>query len=181
MPNLHPVIVHFPIALIIVAAACDLIGILSSRRSFIQAANIISVFAGIGAIFAVLTGWLAEESVWHPEAAHEILETHELLGFVFLGVILVMVIFRLAVRERIYDRFRWIGFFMALIGSAIVGYGGYLGGEMVFAHGAGVREAEVMTAKADSLQGELEKLKGEAPSEQEQGMEQEHGEHEHQH
>ncbi|MEE9554011.1 MAG: DUF2231 domain-containing protein [candidate division Zixibacteria bacterium] len=181
MPNLHPMIVHFPIALIVVVAICDLIGIVSARRSFIQTANIVSVFAGVGAVMAVISGMLAEESIWHPGPAHEILETHEMFGFIFLGVIIITVIFRLAIGDKIYDRFKWIGFILALIASGIVGYGGYLGGEMVYTHGAGVMEAQVKTAQADSLQNELNILKGEEQKEEDKKVPQGQDEHDHAH
>lgn len=181
MPNLHPIIVHFPIALIIVAVICDLIGIISRKRSFIQTANIVSVFAAIGAVFAVVTGLLAEGSIWHPGPAHEILETHEMFGFIFLGVIIVTVIFRLAIGDKIYSRLKWIGFIMVLIASGIVGYGGYLGGEMVYTHGAGVMEAQVKTAEVDSLQNELNRLKGEEQTEEAEQAPQGHDGHDHAH
>ena len=166
MPNLHPMIIHFPIALIFVVAICDLIGIMSGKRSLIQTANIISVFAALGAIAAVTTGLLAEDSAWLSETAHEIMETHEMFGFIFLGLIIVTAIFRLAIGDKIYDRFKWIGLILALVGSSIVSYGGYLGGEMVYTHGAGVKEAQLKTAEVDSLQSELNRVKGEGQTEE---------------
>ena len=181
MPNIHPIIVHFPIALIVVVAICDLIGIISGKRSFILTANIVSIFAGIGAVMAVISGLFAEKSVWHPGPAHELLETHEMFGFIFLGVIIVTVIFRLAIGDKIYDRFAWIGFVLALIASGIVGYGGYLGGEMVYTHGAGVMEAQIKTAEADSLREELDKLKGEERTEEPEQAPQSHDGHDHAH
>lgn len=177
MPNLHPLIVHFPIALIIVVAMCDFIVIMTARKSFSQAATIVAVFAALGAITAVITGLLAADSVWHPEAAHELVETHETVGFVFLGLVIILAVFRLAAGDRIHGRFKWIGFFIALAASGVVAYGSYLGGEMVYTHGAGVKQAESSVAKADSLTIELNKLKAVDLEEDEEEIKEEHEHH----
>jgi len=180
MPNLHPIIVHFPVALIIIVAVSDLIGILTGRKSFTQTATIVSVFAALGAIGAVITGLLAEDSVWHPEAAHEMLETHETVGLVFLGLVVIIAVFRLAIGNKIYDRFRWIGFVLALIACGVVAYGAYLGGEMVYTYGAGVKAAQTATANADSLKIELNSLKAiESQDQQKNEIEEEHEHHHH--
>ena len=129
----------------------------------------------------MISGLFAEESIWHPGPAHEILEAHEMFGFIFLGVIIVTVIFRLAIGDKIYGRLKWIGFIMVLIASGIVGYGGYLGGEMVYTHGAGVMEAQIKTAEVDSLQNELSRLKGEEQTEEAEQAPRGHDGHDHAH
>ena len=161
MPNVHPVLVHFPIALIFIAVLCDLIGIIFRKNPFIFTANILTAFAALGAAAAVISGSLAENSVWHPGAAHELLETHEIVGYVFLGIMVVFAIFRFAVGEKIYGRAGWIAVLIGVVTAAIVSYGGYLGGEIVYTHGTGVREAQAATARADSLANELNSLRGE--------------------
>ncbi len=155
MPNFHPMLVHFPIALIFIVVACDLIGHITGKKPYIKAANIITGFAALGAIASVLTGVAAEESVWLPGSAHDLFELHELLGFTFLGIVVVLAIIRLAVGEKIYGSMGRVALLIAIIGAAVVGWGGYLGGEMVYTHGAGVKQAEISTARADSLYNEL--------------------------
>ena len=178
MPNVHPVLVHFPIALIFMAVLCDLIGIIFKKNPFIFTANILTAFAALGAIAAVTSGLLAEDSVWHPGAAHELLEAHETVGLIFLGIVIVLAIFRFAVGERIYGSLSWIALIVGIIGAGVVSYGAYLGGEMVYTHGTGVREAQVATARADSLANELNSLRGEELEEIE-GQGHEHHDHEH--
>lgn len=146
MPNIHPLIVHFPVALAFAVVIFDLIGIFSRRPSFISAATKLSVFAALGGAAAVITGLIAEESVRHSDAAHELLETHEALGFAFLGVMVIMAIFRLAVGKRLEERGVWIAVLLGLTAAAVVGTGAYIGGELVYRYhvgigGAGVEEA----------------------------------------
>jgi hypothetical protein len=64
------------------------------------------------------------------------------------------------------------------VGASFVTYTAFLGGEMVYDHGAGVREAQVETARADSLSIELRSLRGEEPDSTEA---EELEEHEHHH
>lgn len=179
MSNIHPLIVHFPIALIIVVFALDFLGALSRRQSLISAANILSIFAALAAVAAVITGLVAEESVWHTEDAHELIELHETIGFAVLGAALVSLIFRPAIKKKkSKSSLLWVAVIISLAAAVLVGYEGYLGGEIVFRHGAGVLKAQEETARADSLSALLAEQKGEEPEAiEEEGHEGHHHEH----
>jgi len=143
-------VVHFPIALIFVVVACDLIGILLKKKQFISAATIVSVFAALGAIAAVISGSIAEDSAGIPRAAHDMFELHETLGWSYLGVIIVLAIFRIAVKDKIDGAMGKIALLIGIIAMAIVSYGGYLGGELVFAHGAGINKAAISAGTSET-------------------------------
>lgn len=161
MPNIHPMVVHFPVSLIFVVALCDFIGIVWDRRSYIHMGNILSLLAVIGAVVAVISGLMAARTVWHPLQAHEVIETHETLGFVFLGIVAVMTIIRFAVGEKIYGGMKWVGFILSLAASAVIFYSAYLGGDIVFTYGTGVKPAQEAIERDDSLKSEIDMLKGE--------------------
>lgn len=153
MTNIHPLIVHFPIALIIVVFILDLLGAMSKRKSLVSAANILSIFAALGAVAAVITGLIAEESVWQTNEAHGLIELHETIGFAVLGAALVSLIFRPAIKKKkSKGSLLWIAVIISLAAAILVGYEGYLGGEIVYRHGAGVEKARIETARADSLE-----------------------------
>jgi len=182
MSNIHPLIVHFPIALIIVVFALDFLGAAGRRQSLISAANILSIFAALAAVAAVTTGLIAEESVWHTEDAHELIELHETIGFAVLGAALVSLIFRPAVRKKkSRSSLLWVAVIISLVAAILVGYEGYLGGEIVFRHGAGVEKARIETARADSLSALLARQNQESQVAAEEEAEEEHENHEHQH
>ena len=64
LPNLHPAIVHFPIALLVTAVAIDLIAILRPQRVWIdRMAATLYVLGGIAALVAYLTGDQASDAV----------------------------------------------------------------------------------------------------------------------
>lgn len=151
MPNFHPLIIHFPIALIIVILACDTIGFFFKKKSFFDVGTILSVFALAGAIAAVISGLVAEDSAWKIAQAHEALEDHETAAFIFLGFMAIYTAFRIVFRHKISEKLGWLSLLMALWGSAIVARVGYLGGEIVFHYGTAVKQAEIQTNRADSL------------------------------
>jgi len=163
MPNIHPLIVHFPIALIIVIFILDFLGALVRNKSLFSAANILTIFAAAAAVVAVISGLMAEESVWHPDQAHELLELHETIGLAVLGLTLILLIFRPVVKKKKSRSLGWIAVLISLAAAILVGYEGYLGGEIVYKHGAGVRQAEIATARADSLSALLEENAVEKP------------------
>jgi uncharacterized membrane protein len=130
-------------------------------------------------VAAVVSGLMAAESIWHTDEAHELIELHETIGFAVLGAALVSLIFRPAIKKKKSKRsFLWIAVIISLAAAALVGYEGYLGGEIVYRHGAGVLKAQEETARADSLSAllaEQNQEKSEAEEEQEDDG------HDHQH
>ena len=151
MSNFHPMIVHFPIALIFVAFAIDLLGKILKREKLLYAGTVVTLFAAAGALAAVISGLVAEDTGWHPASVGEMLETHELMGFITLGLVAVMTIVRLALHDKLKGTIGWLPVIIGGLAIVFVSYGGYLGGEMVYTHGAGVKASEnCAKAKIDS-------------------------------
>ena len=136
----HPLVVHFPIALLIASLLFDAVGWWWKRPAFTEAALGIQTLGVLGAIVAVITGNQAEEAVERIPGIHDVLEQHETLGQILLWAGLVVV----ALRFFFFWR-RMLGqptkaFLMVLsLGLAIlVGVTGYYGGKLVYEFGAGV-------------------------------------------
>jgi uncharacterized membrane protein len=138
MPNVHPLLVHFPIALIFAAIACDLIGLITRHEEFVFAGTVVTVFAAVGAGATVLSGIFAEESVEHTPEIANLIEKHETLGFIFLGIVVFLVIYRLSLRRKLYGKAGWVSLMISVAAAAVVSMGGYYGGKMVYTYGAGV-------------------------------------------
>jgi len=148
MVLLHPVCVHFAIALIVFGVLLDCSGSLGGRRDWQQAGKI-SFLAGVGAVgLAVLSGWIEQQlpqpsSVFDPQVK-ELLFYHEYGGYVLLGFFIILLVARLQIREQLpllYTILAGVG----LIGLTIQGY---WGGEMVYRYGAGVRAVQVLSDAA---------------------------------
>jgi uncharacterized membrane protein len=135
MIQLHPSVVHFPIALLIVSVALDAAGVLFRRASLTQAGFSTLVIGSLGAAVAVLTG---PEEEARDAAAQTILHRHELFAALTVFCCLVMVGMRLGNVEGLYGT-GVLGYLaLGIVLIACVLLTGYVGGQMVYEHGVGV-------------------------------------------
>jgi uncharacterized membrane protein/mono/diheme cytochrome c family protein len=126
--RLHVVLVHFPIALLIAAAAGEVWSILRGRRSPAPAVHYCVVLGAVGAVVAAALGWL---DAWGGAGAGQsALNLHRWLGTAAAGWALVTA--GLSARdERRGIRSHW--FCVALfIGAALVAATGHFGGVLVY-------------------------------------------------
>lgn len=63
LTRLHPATVHFPIALLIVAALVEILAMARSSAPLAQAANVMTVAGAAGAVVAALFGWI-HTGIW---------------------------------------------------------------------------------------------------------------------
>jgi uncharacterized membrane protein len=76
-PNIHPMIVHFPLVLLILAVLFDLIGLFSTKFEWIKKSSLLLYFLGtIAAIVAFLTGNTASDSIDIPSYAFSAVNDH---------------------------------------------------------------------------------------------------------
>ena len=140
MPNLHPLLVHFPIALLTVGLAFDLIGLLLRREEFSRTGWWTQLAGTLGVISAVTTGLLAEKSVVIPAAARGSFESHEQIGFVVISVFAALLLWRIASRTHIPERHRMAFLALFLGGLILIWVGAWYGGEMVYRFGVGIQQ-----------------------------------------
>lgn len=141
IPNYHPIVVHFPIALTIIAFLLSLAAY--ARRSHPVSAQLAAAghftlwLAAIGAAAAVLFGWLAYNSVNHDDAGHAAMLLHRAWAIpTALGLILLASwdAWKYRVNELISVPMLFVLFLL----SQSIAVTGWLGGEVVYRHGIGV-------------------------------------------
>ena len=139
MQNLHPLFVHFPVALLIAAAAAEWVHLATRRPAADSLSAWLLYLGAVGALAAALTGWIAAETVAPVAAAHVDFDRHRALGFVTAGVAAALAAWRIAVARRGGPRPRAL-FAIAMLGlvGALVA-GALAGGELVYEHGEGTR------------------------------------------
>ena len=128
---LHPVVVHFPIALLLAATLSEGLLIVSRRESFSETTRFLVALGAAGAIAAAALGWIAagvEAASMHPEQA-SLLEWHRWAGLATAGISLVVLLLSERASRRPSTR---AALRTALVMAALaVGTAGYLGGEIV--------------------------------------------------
>ncbi|MBO6574200.1 MAG: hypothetical protein JJ896_02190 [Rhodothermales bacterium] len=145
-PNFHPLVLHFPIALLFGAASMDLIGLVTRDRGSFR--RIADWMYGIGAVAAVATwytGTLAADSVFLPTEANAVLTEHADLGkytmWFFGGYALLRgaTAFSAASAKAVFR----IGFFVVgVAGLLLLTHTATHGAELVFRYGVGVEAVE---------------------------------------
>lgn len=137
-PRLHAALNDLPIALLLAAVLFDVLA-LATRREFFRQVSLWTLFLGaLGGAAAVLSGLQAEEHISHGDAVHRVMETHELLGFVTLGVFGVLTLWRLVRERRMGSAERTVTVVLAIAGAGVLVATGSYGGRLVFEHAAGI-------------------------------------------
>jgi len=138
MPNIHPMIVHFTIALFTAAVVFDVLGVVTKRKSFEAAGWWNLLLATFAALTSVISGLIAASTLPHTEEIHRLMEIHMTLGLIVLGLMLVLFVWRSLNRGSVPARLAGVFLLLGVIGVGIMWTGAYYGGEMVYGHGMGV-------------------------------------------
>ena len=142
-PNVHPLIVHFPIALFVVAALVDGVALtLRQRYAWMRAsATGLYALAALGAAAAFLTGRDASDHVALPIAAVATLDTHADWALYLVWFASLYAAARLVTLWRVPTPSLRIDGPLAAVGLVsllLVVQTAERGGELVYRHGVGV-------------------------------------------
>lgn len=137
MESAHPLVVHFPIALLLTAVCLDLAALIFRRPGLARAALWNLSLGTLGAGLAVLTGLRAETVAKHTFSIHQVMEVHKRLGFITLILGLMAVSWRLKQRDRLTVRARAVTILLAFVMAGTLVWGAHLGGRLVFEFGVG--------------------------------------------
>jgi len=149
----HPAIVHFPVALLSIAALFAVISLFGKNDFFKRAAFWNLLLGVIGAIAAVLTGLIEEQNLVHNEEVHQLLVKHKFNGFAIMILSQILLTWYW-VRKNKYSRKEYVLWVSLLvIGTGMIIYQGFLGGGMVFDKGAGVKPMELQMQKEGESRG----------------------------
>ena len=140
LTHIHPMIVHFPIALLIVGFVSELTGIISKKKLFTDTAFILLLTGGVGVVAAFFSGKYAGEGLIEAGTLKQALETHEDAAELAVWLTATAVIFRivLAVIKKYSGMLRWVAVLLFFAAVLAIARTGFYGGELVFKHAAGV-------------------------------------------
>lgn len=133
--ELHPSIVHFPVALVTVGSLFAVLYLFVRREWLRWFAPVLFSLALLGAGAAYFSGQSAKdraEAIGVPKAA---VEEHEESGVWALGVTALACLVAWATHSG--RRGIWISAVLALLATAVILRTGHLGGRLVYVYGAG--------------------------------------------
>ncbi len=147
MDNVHPLFVHYPIALFTAFLLAEFIGVVFRKENFRCAASFTLYLGNIAALFTVAAGYYAAATVEHSEEVHAIMENHEHFGVTVLVVATILSIWRLYVRRRFSPKAQAAHLVLAFILCVIIVLGADLGGLMVYKYGVGGQAVRIERAR----------------------------------
>ncbi|NIS38624.1 hypothetical protein GWN26_16365, partial [Candidatus Saccharibacteria bacterium] len=152
-PNIHPLIVHFPIAILLFAALINLLTFFIPEKWWDETKNTVLYVAGsLAALVTYYTGQAAADSIFLPTKAQPVLSEHADWAFYLLWFFILYAVLRFAFHWfGLFEKksFKIIAFITVLPGLFMVYETAEYGGEMVFGYGAGTGQL-LQTESADT-------------------------------
>lgn len=149
-PLLHPMLVHFPIALLFASAALDVPGYLLRRPSLTRAGFFTLVLGTVGAGVAALTG---PDHVQGNATVQSLLASHQSFALITVALAVALMLVRFAAIRGLSGgpAFAYLGVTALLLVS--LSLTGYFGGEMTYHQGIGVAVAQPLLATGTAVEG----------------------------
>jgi uncharacterized membrane protein len=146
-PNVHPLIVHFPLAWLTAAVLVDVWAAMFARpRAAAAVGSFLYAVGALSAGAAFVTGRQAASTVFLSGAAHAIVASHWNWAFATLVYFALVFIVRLMAALLVRPSSRWVRVTFAAMGLAgllLLVRTGERGARLVFEQGVGVTGATV--------------------------------------
>jgi len=133
--HLHPMIVHFPVALFIMALVFELVSLILKNESTHKAAILMYVTA------ALMTPLVLRTGIWEAEKiglSHPILDQHRNFALWTMWISLMSLPILWFLKREMSKYFRIIFLIFLISTATFVSLTGDKGGRMVFEYGVGV-------------------------------------------
>ncbi len=166
-PNVHPMLVHFPIALLCAAVLLDAVALAARKQAGLRiAAVLVYVLGAVGALASYLTGKNAADAFLLSGAANTALTDHADWATITVWFFGIYALVRLAVLWWDRDGKKVVVWVPLLL----IGAGGLFliyetaehGAQMVFEHGVGVKAVGELEAQVAQQKIELDKTRAQA-------------------
>lgn len=145
MPNIHPLLVHFPIVLLPTFFFLDMAGSLFNKDNWRRVASWLLYLGALTAVMTVIAGYFAAMTVPHGIEVHYIIEKHKVYGIIIAGVAMILSIWRLLGKTLPRREANVLQFLLSGIVCVALILGADLGGLMVYKYGIGVEAAVTKT------------------------------------
>lgn len=140
--HLHAIIIHFPIALLLVGFLSEFLALFIKKDFLKNTAFYLLLLGALGAIAAYVSGNYAGDGI--EEGPLKIpMELHEQAALITLWLAIITALFSVLIYYfKIQNsKAKWAGILLYALLAVSVARTGYLGGQLVFSHGVGVELA----------------------------------------
>ena len=135
--NYHPMFVHFPIVLWLLALLFELFAIWRASDEMQRTASRMLYLGTLAAIVTVMSGLEAQKSI-PPGDAQRVVGIHEALMLVSTSLALALCIFAWAMRKNFTSQLRKAMLLGLVILGILLAFGADRGAELVYGYGAAV-------------------------------------------
>lgn len=139
--QLHPIVDHFTIGLLIVAVLIDLVASAAPTRIWLRyTALLLLILGALAAGASYFTGDMEADRIWNAlgPAARDVLKTHAELGEYLAITFGILAVWRILIQGfGFMAGSRAIYLIVAVVAIVTLGYSGHLGGVLVYDYGAG--------------------------------------------
>jgi uncharacterized membrane protein len=174
-PNYHPLLIHYPIALLVTGTLIEVFSFLGWRRhGFRSAGRWMILLGALSAVPAALSGIYALNDVvragvsdadasgsWHQlatasplikhSAAWAIMVRHVWLQGIATTLVVLVVTCWIACSDRLRGKLHFLFLLLLLAGIGLTGTGAWFGGEGVYQHAVGVADLSKPEPEAPGL------------------------------
>ncbi len=133
--TIHPIVVHFVIAMVLFAFLCDIIGYFTRNFRLYEVSWWNMFFATISIFIAIIFGQYEAGLAQPYEAVQPVLNLHTLIGWSLSGIIAALTGWRYVIRSNNTEKLPipYLGLGLVLVG--IVFFQVYLGDKLVWVYG----------------------------------------------
>jgi uncharacterized membrane protein len=138
---MHPIFVHFTIALTSTSLVFDALGFLLNKTSLTNAGGWTLLGSALITLMTISTGLTSSTRAPIEEGeARSFLRAHMALGLVFFGLLVAITFWRLSIWQN-GRGVSWLYLISLAAVSLVMTMQGYLGGELVYRYGVEVEQA----------------------------------------
>jgi uncharacterized membrane protein len=132
--HIHPLLVHFPIALLLVGFLFDFVFLFIKKDHCLSKAGMYLMILGtLGAAVALTSGFLFTSALTDGDVA-KVYDRHKIGALFTLTIMCIASVVRIiiAVKKKEETSLKWIPFGLYFLGTACLGFTGFMGGTMVY-------------------------------------------------
>lgn len=144
LASLHPKIIHFPIAFLLIYVLLEITGVLTKKEFYTKSAHLFLLFGVLAAVAAVITGNQAADIAlkWKDKGAiipSGLISEHEEYATITLWYFTALLILRTfySIKKKFNGFVQYVFILFAIIGAFLIYETGDHGGRLVYNHGVG--------------------------------------------